>query len=58
MNFLKDLFDDLYCQDRALQQFQRLFIRNGEKYNNFYLRFRKLAANAELPENLLKAELN
>ena len=27
-------------------------------YSDFYLRFRKLAADAELPESLLKAELN
>ena len=58
MNFLKDLFDDPHRQDRALQQFQRLFMRDGEKYSDFYLRFRKLAADAELPESLLKAELN
>ena len=33
-------------------------MRNGNKYNDFYLRFYKLAADAKLPENLLKAELN
>ena len=33
-------------------------MRDGEKYNDFYLRFRKLAADAKLPESLLKAELN
>ena len=58
LNFLKDLFDDPHRQDRALGQFQRLTMRDGEKYSDFYLRFRKLAADAELPESLLKAELN
>ena len=58
INFLKDLFDHPHRQDRALQQFQRLAMRDGEKYSDFYLRFRKLAADAELPESLLKAELN
>ena len=33
-------------------------MRDGEKYNNFYLKFQKLAADAELPDRLLKAELN
>ena len=58
IKFRKDLFDDPHRQDRALQQFQRLAMRDGEKYSDFYLRFRKLAADAELPESLLKAELN
>ena len=33
-------------------------MRNSDKYSDFYLRFRKLVADAELPESLLKAELN
>ena len=33
-------------------------MRNNDKYNNFYLKFRKLAADIKLPESLLKAELN
>ena len=58
MNFLKNFFNDPYRRDKALQQFQRLFIRPGDKYSDFYFRFRKLAADAELPESLLKSELN
>ena len=58
MNFLKDLFNDLYRRDKALQQFQRLFMRPGNKYSNFYFKFYKLAANAEFLESLLKSELN
>ena len=33
-------------------------MRPGDKYNDFYFRFYKLAANAEFPENLLKSKLN
>ena len=33
-------------------------MRPGNKYNDFYLKFRKLAVNTELPENLLKSKLN
>ena len=33
-------------------------MRDGEKYNDFYLRFCKLAADVKLLENLLKTELN
>ena len=33
-------------------------MRDGNKYNDFYFRFYKLAVNAELPESLLKAKLN
>ena len=33
-------------------------MRDGDKYNDFYLKFRKLAANTKFPESLLKAELN
>ena len=58
INFLKDLFNNPHYRNKALQQFQRLFIKPGNKYNNFYFKFRKLAVNAELPENLLKSELN
>ena len=58
IRFLKDLFNNLHRRDRALQQFQQLTIRDGKKYSDFYLRFRKLAADAELPENLIKVKLN
>ena len=58
MNFLKNLFNNPYRRDKALQQFQRLFIRPGNKYNDFYFRFCKLAANIKFPESLLKSELN
>ena len=33
-------------------------MRPGNKYNNFYFKFRKLVANAEFLESLLKSELN
>ena len=33
-------------------------MRLGDKYSDFYFKFRKLAANAEFPESLLKSELN
>ena len=58
MNFLKNLFNNPHRQDKALQQFQRLFIKPGDKYGDFYLKFRKLAANTEFPKSLLKSKLN
>ena len=33
-------------------------MRPGDKYSDFYFKFRKLAANTEFPESLLKSELN
>ena len=33
-------------------------MRSGDKYSDFYFRFRKLVADTEFPESLLKSELN
>ena len=33
-------------------------MRDGEKYSDFYLRFRKLVADVEFLESLLKTKLN
>ena len=56
--FLKTLFDDPLLQMRAEEQFRRLFMRKNDIFRDFFLKFSKLAAEAEIPHACYKRELS
>ena len=57
MAFLKDSFDDTHRKLRAEGSFRRLYMRKGESFKDFYLKFTELAAESKLPKSLYKSEL-
>ena len=56
--FLKTLFDNSLLQMRAEEQFRRLFMRKDDSFRDFFLKFSKLAAEAEIPHASYKRELS
>ncbi|KAJ5936030.1 hypothetical protein N7454_005328 [Penicillium verhagenii] len=57
IHYLQSVFHDPYRRHIAEEEFQALIMNEDEEFQNFYVKFACLAAEADRPESYLKTEL-